>query len=129
MQILNQGGDGTVKEWRPVFHAFENVMVNRMIVPVSDPAAQWSVQGSGDQVNAGLDQAASKQAALAPGVSPVTLAHAIWLQTQVKCPARFRTGQNIPGLFLKSIERALPGTPLSMPGEAVQTVAQAHLFA
>src|SRR5438552_1758928 len=101
-------------------------MVDGMVVPVADPPAQRSVQRDADQIDTRLHEPATQQAALAPGIPPVTFTHPSGLQAHVEGTPRRRAGQDIPGLALESVERSLPLQPLGLTAQPVQALSQAH---
>ncbi len=59
-------------------------MIDGVVVPVGDAAAERAVEGRGDDLDAGLDEPAGHQELLAPLIAAVTVAHLVALAAQVK---------------------------------------------
>ena len=91
--------DRPVEERRAVLHRVEDVVVDRVVVPVADPPAQRAVERDRDQIDPGLDQPPGQQAPLAPGVPPVAVAHPSGLPGSGRTPAApaGRSGRSAPG--------------------------------
>src|SRR5262249_21307748 len=104
----------------------EDMVVDGMVVPVADAPTQRAIERRGYQVNACLNQPARQQASLTPGVPTVTRAHALRLQSQVKCSACLWTGQNIPGLPLKGVEGTVRCQLIHLAAHLIQLPPQVH---
>ena len=110
VDVLDQGADGLVEVAAARLHGVEDVVVDGVVVPVADPAAERAVQAGRHQVHAGLDQSPGQQAALAPGVPAVAVAEPGILPAQVERPARLRAGRAGVGL-LAGRRRRPPSAP------------------
>ena len=114
MNVLDQGGHRLVaRGWQ--LHPFEDVMIDGVVVPVSNTAAHRPVQRDGDQLDPGLDQPARQQALLAPEVASIAVTDSRVLPAHVEGPACFRACQQVPCLLLEGIEGLDVARPVDVP--------------
>src|SRR5690606_6233638 len=74
VDVLDQRGDGAVVVRHAEAQGLELVLVHGMVVPVADAAAEGTAQAAGDDLDAGLDEAAGEEELLAPAVAAVAVA-------------------------------------------------------
>src|SRR5262249_39547943 len=114
--ILEQGGNRSVKELTTEAHRLKDVVIDGMIVPVADAAAQRAVQGGRHNIDAGFHQPTGQEQALAPGVAAITVAQPVVLQFQIESASCLRAANEIPGTPLKGVMRVLGGGIQSSTG-------------
>src|SRR5947207_11451880 len=88
VNVFDQSRDRLVKIGRAEFERVENVVIDGVIVPICDPAAQWTVKSRGDDFHTGFDQSASHQTLLTPLVAAVEVTNAFRLASQIESLAR-----------------------------------------
>jgi hypothetical protein len=71
-----------IDERSAVRQRIKHMMVDCVIVPVCDAAAEWPVEFGGDNLHACFDQPSCEQALLAPLVSPVAISNGIRFVTK-----------------------------------------------
>jgi hypothetical protein len=93
VDVFDQGADRLVEVPAPRLHGVEDVVVDGVVVPVADAPAERAVEAGRHRVHAGLDQPARQQAALAPGIPPVSVAEAgVLLNDRLAVPLDLEAG-------------------------------------
>ena len=82
----------------PKLIGLEDVMVDRMIVPVRDATAECAVERRGDDIDPRFDQPAGHQALLPPLIAAVTIANRSRFEIQIERTSRQSAGQQIERL-------------------------------
>src|SRR5262245_24422925 len=101
------------------------MMVDGVIVPVLDPATQWTGEGHSDQLDSCFRKPSGHRTLLAPGVAPVAVAEAGIFQIKVEGAARFGAGHHSPSLLLKDVKGARSGT-IQRTVQVIELLPQAH---
>src|SRR5439155_22063844 len=77
VNVFDQSRDRLVKIRRAEFERVENVVIDGVIVPICDSAAQWTVKSRGDDFHTGFDQSAGHQTLLTPLVAVAEVMNAV----------------------------------------------------
>ena len=126
IQVFDQRRCRAVEILAALLHRLENVGIDRVIVPVTDAAAQFSVERDGHQIDASLDESPGQQAALAPDVAAIAFAQARVFLANIERPCHGWLRQHVPGLLLKGIEFALPAPLIGLMGQPIEALLEAH---
>ena len=125
VDVLDQGAHGLVEVPAARLHRVEDVVVDRVVVPVADPAAERAVQARRHEVHARLDQPPGQQAALAPGVAAVAVAEPRVFAVEVERPPCLRAGQQRVRLSLEGVEGRPTASGRRARGGARRTASRA----
>jgi hypothetical protein len=82
--VFDQRRDGLIVRVGTKPQRVEHVVVDGVVVPVADSAAEWPAQLGGDDVDAGLHEPSSHEQLLSTGVAPVTVPGLVVLTREVK---------------------------------------------
>ena len=96
------------------------MVVDGVVIPVRDPSAEGAVEGRGDDLDAGLDQATGHQALLAPLVEAVALADPRVFPAEVEGPGGLGAGQQAHRLGLEGVHRIQGAGPVDVAAEVVE---------
>ena len=100
------------------------MVVDGVVVPVRDPAAERAVEGRGDDLDAGLDQPAGHQALLAPLVAAVAVADPRVFPAEVEGPGGLGAGQQVHRLGLEGVHRIQGAGLVEVAAEVVERPAE-----
>ena len=128
-EILDQRRHRLVVERATVLEALEDVVVDRVVVPVADPPTQGSVEGRRDQVHSRFDKPPGQQGLLAPTVSTVAVTRGGSFFLQVEGPLGGRTGQHVQRLGLELVERLHLVVLVGVAAESIQASPQPNPLA
>ena len=125
IKVLDQCGDSLIEERSPELERVKDVMIDRVVIPIRDSAAQRSVEFRGDHVHSSLDQPPGHQALLAPLIPAVMVASRVGFAAQVKrgtCP---RAREKIDGLGFKSVDGIHDSRLIEIAAKVIERLLQA----
>ena len=125
VDVFDQSRDGLVVDLGSESQSVEDVMVDRMIVPVPHPSAQRSTQAGGKNFDPSFDQPSCHEELLAPSVSTISVACAVVFLGQIEGFFRFRAREQRDRLGFKLIERAEFTGAVKGSGEGIEFLPQA----
>src|SRR6266436_2868904 len=105
------------------------MMIHRMIVPVPDPAALWTIEATGDDLDARFHQAPGEQELLPPPMAPVAIASAVVFPREIEGVPRLWMGEQGYRLRFKFIHRLHFTGGIDRALQPVEAAAQGHAFA
>jgi hypothetical protein len=88
VDILDERGDSAIEVLAADFHRIKDMVIDGMIIPVADAAAEWTVERGGDEIDSGFDEPAGQQAALTPGIAAVPIAQSGVFEGEIERPPR-----------------------------------------
>src|SRR5690242_20173066 len=100
-----------------------------MVVPIGDPATQWTVESCRNDLDTGFDETPRHQALLPPLIAAVPIADLWCFQIQVEGFGGRRTRQQIQSLRLELIHRPHDTGLIDFAAEVVKRTPQLNPFA
>lgn len=124
VNVFDQSRDGLVVDLGSEPQSVEDVMVDRMIVPIAYPSAQWSTEAGRKNFDPRFDQTSCHEELLAPSVSTIAVACAVVFFGQIEGFLRFRAREQRDRLGFELIKRTEFTGAVKGSGEGIEFLPQ-----